>query len=444
MPEREHNAYPLLRQFREFYAEIVRLRRIVATATPESEAMPLLLVATESSAQAPVAQLDSSPVATVSSSNIAVFTAAEENADSTTIRIWNEMARYLDQKMYEANLSASSISHDYQLEMVYIMAAFADETFVCLLNWRGKDYWRDHLMELRLFRSQVSGQLIFQRIDKVLTRQDQGAEELATVYLMMLALGFMGQYLYTLGAVEVYRNKLFDRLLMTNPTLRSDSRRLFPEAYRHTVAEGVPVKLPEPRKWWLVVAGVVCVWLIVSTAAWLWITRPTQNTLAATIQSLDRIINQHSGNDSAIKWRNFAFQLKGDTFRLELPAALPLNSGDGGGSVLKPLYIAVSGPTGSSPNIAAELRGWISQGKSNWTADEKQNSRAIASVTQIQTPPNGITIDSTTKFFLVDANLSEQELSLHPQLVLPIQGTYGSAVTAVTLYVSDQTSAGRP
>lgn len=444
MPEREHNAYLLLQQFRTFYAEIVRLRRI-ATAEPDDEAVPSMLAEAGSPAQAPGAQLGSAAEAAISSDSSLATAAPAEKVDQITLRVWNEIAHYLDQKMHEANLAANSISHDYQREMVYIMAAFADETFVCLLNWRGKEFWRDHLMELRLFRSQVSGQLIFQRIDNVLTRQDQGAEELAAVYLMMLALGFLGQYLYTPGAVEVYRNKLFDRLLMTNPALQSDSNRLFPEAYRYTVAEGVPVKLPEPRKWWLLVAGIVSVWLIVSTAAWLWITRPTQNALAVTVLSLDRILSRHSVNESAIKWRSLPFQLKWNAFGLELPATLPLNKGSGsGGPVLAPLYIAVSGPTGSGQNVAAELRGWLSQGKTNWTAKATSNSRDIASVTQIQTPPSGITIDSTTKFFLLDVNLTEQELDLHPQLLLPVNGTYGSVVTAVTLYVSEQTTAGAP
>ena len=95
-------------------------------------------------------------------------------------------------------------------------------------------------------------------------------------------------------------------------------------------------------------------------------------------------------------------------------------------------------------NVAAELRGWLSLGKINWTAKATLNSRGIASVTQIQTPPSGITIDSTTKFFLLNVNLTEQELDLHPQLLLPIDGTYGSVVTAATLYVSEQTTAGAP
>ena len=156
------------------------------------------------------------------------------------------MAAYLDQKMYEVRLAASAVSHDYLEELVYIMAAFADETFVCLLEWPGKDYWRDHLMELRLFHSQIAGQDIFRRIEKSLVRQDYGVEELAIIYLMVLALGFKGQYLRDPAAVELYRKKLFDRLVMTNPELRRESQRLFPEAYRHTVTEGAPVRLPEP------------------------------------------------------------------------------------------------------------------------------------------------------------------------------------------------------
>ena len=40
MPERSQNSYPLLRQFREFYAEVARLRRIAEDARQAEEEQP--------------------------------------------------------------------------------------------------------------------------------------------------------------------------------------------------------------------------------------------------------------------------------------------------------------------------------------------------------------------------------------------------------------------
>ena len=206
MLERSQNSYPILRQFREFYAEVAKLRREIEERKPGQAAVePAVAVASGAPVQVSLTS------ATSGSASISA-TAVEEADDITpsdgtwddivTRRVWSEMALYLDQRMFEVKAAASSLSHDLQEELVYLMAAFADESFICLLDWPGKDYWAEHLMELRLFHSQIAGQEIFHRIDTLLARQDFGTEELAAVYLMVLALGFKGQYLRDPGAVD--------------------------------------------------------------------------------------------------------------------------------------------------------------------------------------------------------------------------------------------------
>src|SRR5271157_4593944 len=133
MLERSQNSYPILRQFREFYAEVARLRRVVEERTPgELPSGPAVAIPTGPPAQTvPV-------LAATEPADVAVTAAAGSREDITpsdanwddivTRRVWSEMALYLDQKMYEVKLAASSLSHDLQEELVYIMASFADET----------------------------------------------------------------------------------------------------------------------------------------------------------------------------------------------------------------------------------------------------------------------------------------------------------------------------
>ena len=302
MRERSQNSYPLLREFREFYAEVARLRRMIEEARAANKP------ASGSSAAGVVAALPEA-------SQAAGLSLAVETVDATTSRVWHEMTRFLDRKMYEVKSAANSASNDILRQLVYIMAAYADETYVCLVEWSGRDYWRDNLMELRLFHSQIAGQDIFRRIDRLLARQDYGTEELAAVYLMILALGFKGQYQRDPGSIEVYRRKLFDRLLLTNPDLKWNGRRIFPEAYRHTVTEGAPVMLPEPKKWWGVVAAIIGGWLILSTIAWLVLVNPTRRNLVVARHALDIVTNQSSSPDASTKWRALPFPTAGRGFR---------------------------------------------------------------------------------------------------------------------------------
>jgi type VI secretion system protein ImpK len=444
MLERSQNSYPLLRQFREFYEVVARLRRTAESAAYSGETaqpIPGRLPAQASS----VASLPDH-AAQSSASSVALV----EGVDPTTLQVWREMALYLDQKMYEVKLAASSLTHDFLEELVYLMAAFADETFACLVDWSGRDYWSEHWMESRLFNSQIAGEDIFRRIDSILTRQDYGAEELSSIYLMVLALGYRGQYLRDPAAVDVYRKRLFDRLLMTNPDLRRDSLRLFPEAYRHTISEGAPVQLPEPRKWWLVVAGIVAAWLVISTIAWLSLTRSTEQTLHATMRALEKVRNRETRLDASTKWRPVAFTLQNGTYRLTLPSSLPklASSASGVGSAVAPFVLAINGPGGFSAGTPAQLQSWLSRGSTTFPADLRgalPTHRMLASIEAMPSPPTGVMASNTTLFVWVDPGLSAQELALRPQLTFPINGDNADgnrvSVAAISLYLPVQSAA---
>ena len=447
MLERSQNSYPLLRQFREFYEVVARLRR-TAENTAYSEEITQPIYGRLPADASPVAAVPDQ-VAQSSASSVALV----EGVAPTTLQVWREMALYLDQKMYEVKLAASSLTHDFFEELVYLMAAFADETFACLVDWPGREYWSEHWMESRLFNSQIAGEEIFRRIDKILTRQDYGAEELSAIYLMVLALGFRGRYLRDPASVDIYRKMLFDRLLMTSPDLRRDSLRLFPEAYRHTISEGAPVRLPEPRRWWFVVAGIVATWLVVSTIAWLYLTYPTEQTLHATMRSLKKVMDRQATLDASTKWRPLAFTMQNGSYLLTLPSSLPLLSAgaSGVGSAVAPFVIAVNGQGGYSAGTTSQVQSWLSRGSTTFPADMRgalPTHRMLASIEPMQSPPTGMIASSTTLFVWVDPGLTAQELALHPQLTFPGNSDdaagYKVSVGAISLYLPAQSAVVAP
>src|ERR1700722_13666624 len=99
MLERSQNSYPLLRQFRDFYEVVARLRRTAESSADSGETgqpIPGRLPAQVGS----VAALPDH-AAQPSSSSVALV----EGADPTTLQVWREMGVYLDQKMYEVKLA---------------------------------------------------------------------------------------------------------------------------------------------------------------------------------------------------------------------------------------------------------------------------------------------------------------------------------------------------
>ncbi len=154
MVYQENAKYFLLEQFQGFYTEVIRLKLAAQMERPAAE-------------------------------------------------VWKPLADYLDREWLGLNRGGRPKLADVQRELLYVMAAVADETFVHLQiepletqrkPWEGQQYWLENLLEMRLFRSHVAGERIFRNIENVLQRQDQAAEELAAVYLTVLALGFRGQF----------------------------------------------------------------------------------------------------------------------------------------------------------------------------------------------------------------------------------------------------------
>jgi type VI secretion system protein ImpK len=125
------------------------------------------------------------------------------------------------------------------------MAALADETFL-RLEWPGRDYWTNHLLETQLFDSHNAGEEFFMRMDRLLDQPERSYTDIYAVYLMALSLGFRGKYwgVEDGGRIEAYRRRLFVRIYRRRLELFAGQTRLFPDSYRHTLSEGTARKLP--------------------------------------------------------------------------------------------------------------------------------------------------------------------------------------------------------
>jgi type VI secretion system protein ImpK len=101
-----------------------------------------------------------------------------------------KIAGYLEQ-IDKEGLDAGIARED--LEAVkYPLVAFIDET---ILNseWKGREGWREHPLQLDLFGETVAGERFFERLDKV-RRAGETKAELLEIYYLCMALGFEGKY----------------------------------------------------------------------------------------------------------------------------------------------------------------------------------------------------------------------------------------------------------
>jgi type VI secretion system protein ImpK len=235
MSRTEEGPSVLLTQFRDFYGELIKIKRLVKSG------------AFSSAAGSPDKPVD------------------DRVAEAVRERITAIMER---QAMFAGRRGSDYTGLYRQAE--YVMAALADEILLHRIEWQGKRAWNSHLIEYRLFRTRVAGEEFFNRLDRLLQTPDPMYKDLATIYLMAIMLGFRGRYWGNNdnGKIDFYRRQLFTLIFDAQSQLKQETKRLFPEAYRHTIDQGSSFKLPQIRIWYVVLGALIIAYVVISRSIW--------------------------------------------------------------------------------------------------------------------------------------------------------------------------------
>lgn len=180
-------------------------------------------------------------------------------------------------------------SGTYYEDAKFVMAALADEIFL-KMDWDGRTFWEDNLLESQLFGTHDAGDLFFDRLDELLKTRDALQRDTAQIYLMALGLGFEGRYKGTLSSdvLRDYRKNLYILIHHHEPMLGGDGMRLCPDAYAHTLSSPGVKLLNDMRLWALVLGGVFGVLLIASAILW-------HKTTTGITHIIDGILVQSTG-----------------------------------------------------------------------------------------------------------------------------------------------------
>jgi type VI secretion system protein ImpK len=182
----------------------------------------------------------------------------------------------LEQQSMRVQDISGSLAFSLYREAEYVMASLADEL---MLNaeWAGRLHWK--LLEEEIFKTRASGETFFTRLDRLLAPNAVPSRELAMIYLQALALDFRGKFRGRdpHNQLAHYRRQLYDRIFQRKLE-RDNHDLLFPQSYT-IESEAESARLASPHLWWLVLAGVLVVWLLVSTVLWRTVASPLQGHL---------------------------------------------------------------------------------------------------------------------------------------------------------------------
>ncbi|HKI00425.1 MAG TPA: DotU family type IV/VI secretion system protein [Thermoanaerobaculia bacterium] len=256
----------LLAQFREFYQEVVRWKRL---AGREGQALPGVTVARPASPTG--ALIVTGPGAAQGALMVMPAPSIVPGpAPAATSAVWQSLVGLLNRQEAEVRRSGGEYASAIYRRAQYVMAALADEIFL-YLDWPGRDAWRTQLLEFKLFQSYQAGEEVFRRIEAVLRTRDPADAELARVYLMALALGFRGALRGPDGQARIdwYRRELYTFLTNRDPSTPREPHSLFPEAYQSNIeTAGSARRLTPARRWLLAGLLLLLAWILVSHYLW--------------------------------------------------------------------------------------------------------------------------------------------------------------------------------
>jgi type VI secretion system protein ImpK len=250
----------VLQCFREFYAQVIRLRRGVL-ANPWG-----------------IAQAGSNPERD------------EALRQGAAQRVSDLLLATLERQALEAGRRSGEPGADFYREAQYVMSTLADEVFLHL-EWEGRHTWAANLLETRLFGTHVGGETFFRRLDALLHEQDAVKRPVAGVYLMALSLGFQGRHRGRDAAAVLaeYRRRAFAFVFPGHRSVIRGERRLFPEAYEHTAAGGQAIRLPHARRWIVAAAAVLLLFLYASDRTFVAATARTRVATDSVMAAESRI-----------------------------------------------------------------------------------------------------------------------------------------------------------
>lgn len=170
-------------------------------------------------------------------------------------------------------------------DFLYAMVAMLDEVFLSF-PWHGQRRWKHNLMEKRFFHTQVAGELFFKKIDDLIEENDPQRNDLAAVYLMIIALGFKGKYRGEddEGQLSWYRNQLYTLIHKHPSSLYQPGRdQLIEESYDHTINIAATKGLPNLKNWVIAFSSIIAAYVVISSFLWYGLVRDLNEAIGQII-----------------------------------------------------------------------------------------------------------------------------------------------------------------
>ena len=149
----------------------------------------------------------------------------------------------------------------------FAMISLADELFIMLITWPGKDHWHDVLLEEQSYQSCSAGTVFYEHVEDLLNdkKHDEHKNQLAAVYLLTIRLGFAGRHRDDDSRLNDYSKKLFN---IVNRGGEINTEMICIEAYQNNLSSQTQQRLAPLSNWYRGMLYSILVYSVLGAAIW--------------------------------------------------------------------------------------------------------------------------------------------------------------------------------
>jgi type VI secretion system protein ImpK len=278
----------LVHNFHEFFNLLLRQKEYALRATDGIDPVILEKTAKKKAKSEPV--IEDSEIALQALDILEEEEEEAEEKEQIASPIVNTIQRrlsiLLEEQALQSTLQAGEFAISSYQDALYAMVAYADEVFLNL-PWGGQKQWENNLLESRFFQTQIAGELIFEKIENLVSTNDPMRADLAIIYLMILGLGFKGRYRAEDAnpqQLNLYRKQLYSMINRHPSTLYEPGREhLLEGCYEHVLDSVISKGLPEIRAWLYTFIGILGIYLFASTMLWYKVVRDMDASISSIL-----------------------------------------------------------------------------------------------------------------------------------------------------------------
>lgn len=189
------------------------------------------------------------------------------STEGAVVEIQNELLNFINTQIQKIDSVYDGIDRKLLRKGIYLQTALSDELFL-KSDWKGKEIWKQSMLEHRVFNTQHAGDQVFKDIEDIIANPFKTSKALIALYLLVLSLGFEGKM--STESIATYKKYLHKILYPTedDSVFINFNLPLIPQNFNFTIEQKPVGYVPNVKTWGLICAGGLACYVLATSFYW--------------------------------------------------------------------------------------------------------------------------------------------------------------------------------